>query len=83
VSDQPQTTDLHPWYGQCDTLGPDNTCFVCANQAAVKEVYKLVVWGTHYDEVPFDEAMRRPRYSHLRQITLERTLAILDSVRGR
>jgi hypothetical protein len=53
------------------------------DHATMEEVYKLVVWGTDYDEVPFDEAMRRPLYTRLRQVTIERTLVILESLHGR
>jgi hypothetical protein len=79
MPDRPETTEPHPWYGPCDSLLPDGRCAECATQATLREVYKLVVWGTHYEDVPFEEAMARPRYQHLKQLACERTLVILDS----
>jgi hypothetical protein len=47
-------------------------------EAYLREVYTLVVWGTDYEDVPFDEAMRRPRHQHLRERT-HRGAAALDA----
>ncbi len=76
------TAYRHSWYGPCDILRPDGGCVECAKQATLKEVYKAVVWGTDYDAVPLEEAMRRPRHTHLRQVTLERTEAVLEAARA-
>jgi hypothetical protein len=45
-------------------------------EAYLRQIYALVRWGTDYQDVPFEEAMLRPRYQHLRERTLTGAAAL-------
>lgn len=50
-------------------------------EAVARALYPVLVRGGNYDEVPIDEAFRRPRYQHLREQALSAADAALSVAR--
>ena len=43
------TTKPHPWYGECDALGPNNTCAECRKPFKNTATYTFHIEQVHID----------------------------------
>lgn len=47
-----------------------------------KAIYPALLYGSDYDEVPYEQAMTRPRYLHLKARVEKDARAAIEAMRG-